>query len=77
MRMFSGSEDYEESGCKHCSELHERMIDLSKTTKDVWVVQYLHNKFVVAVLDHSVKLDEVVKKYSLNIYMHTRRRIES
>ncbi len=77
VRMFSGSNDYEEHRDNRLIQgLQNELQYANSLTQDCWVVQKVPDRSVIAVFDYRVRLDEIVKKFPCGEFMHTHRAIQ-
>ena len=77
VRMFSGSNDYEEHRDNRLVQhLQNEVRYANSLTQDCWIVQKVSDRSVIAVFDYRVRLDEIVKKFPCGEFMHTHRAIQ-
>lgn len=77
VRMFSGSNDYEEHRDNRLIQhLQNELQYANSLTQDCWIVQKVSDRSVIAVFDYRVRLDEIVKKFPCGEFMHTHRAIQ-
>ena len=77
VRMFSGSNDYEEHRHNRLVQhLQNELRYANSLTQDCWIVQKVSDRSVIAVFDYRVRLDEIVKKFPCGEFMHTHRAIQ-
>lgn len=77
VRMFSGSDDYEEHRDNRLIDhLQNELRYANSLTNDCWVVQKVSDRSVIAVFDWRIRLDEIVKKFPCGEFMHTHRTVQ-